>query len=129
MIELGDLREGVLGENLIEFYQSVFQLENIQVIGLGANLNCLNGILPSHDKMIQLSLYKQLIEATFRVKIPWVSGGSSVTVPLLLRKMLPGGINHFRLGETLFFGNNLITGKSIKGMKSNCSRCMPRLLK
>lgn len=118
MIELGDLREGVLGENLIEFYQSVFQLENIQVIGLGANLNCLNGILPSHDKMIQLSLYKQLIEATFRVKIPWVSGGSSVTVPLLLRKMLPGGINHFRLGETLFFGNNLITGKSIKGMKS-----------
>lgn len=118
MIELGDLREGVLGENLIEFYQSVFQLENIQVIGLGANLNCLNGILPSHDKLIQLSLYKQLIEATFRVKIPWVSGGSSVTVPLLMKKMLPKGINHFRLGETLFFGNNLITGTPIKGMKT-----------
>jgi ornithine racemase len=118
MIELGDLREGVLGENLIGFYQSVFQLENIQVIGLGANLNCLNGILPSHDKLIQLSLYKQLIEATFRVKIPFVSGGSSVTVPLLMKKMLPKGINHFRLGETLFFGNNLISGKPIKGMKS-----------
>lgn len=119
MIELGDLREGVLGENLIEFYRSVFQLDSIQVIGLGANLNCLNGILPSTDKMIQLSLYKQLIEATFKVKIPWISGGSSVTVPLLLRKSIPSGINHFRLGETLFFGNDLITGRTIRGMKPN----------
>jgi predicted amino acid racemase len=33
--------------------------------------------------------------------------------------MLPAGINHFRVGETLYFGNNLVTNKTIKGMKSN----------
>lgn len=119
MVEMGDLREGVLGDNLVEFYSSIFKLPNIKVVGLGTNLNCLSGVMPSHDKLIQLSLYKQLIEASFKVKIPFLTGGSSVTIPLLLKKMLPAGINHFRIGETLYFGNNLVTNKTIKGMKSN----------
>lgn len=117
MIEMGDLREGVMGEDLIDFYSSIFKLPNIIVIGIGTNLNCLNGIMPTHDKMVQLSLYEQLIEATFNKKIPWVSGGSSVTIPMIFKKLIPKGVNHFRVGETLFFGNNLITGKAIKGMK------------
>jgi ornithine racemase len=119
MIEMGDLREGVMGEHLIDFYARVFKLPNIEVIGLGTNLNCLNGIMPTHDKMIQLSLYKQLIEVKFNKKIPWISGGSSVTIPMIYEKMIPKDINHFRIGETLFFGNNLITGKAIKGMKQD----------
>ena len=89
MIEMGDLREGILGEDLVDFYSSVFKLPNIEVIGLGTNLNCLNGIMPTHDKMVQLSLYKQLIEAKFNKKIPWISGGSSVTIPMIYKKMLP----------------------------------------
>jgi ornithine racemase len=119
MIEMGDLREGVMGDSLIDFYADIFRLPNIEVIGIGTNLNCLNGVMPSHDKLIQLSLYKQLIEATFKRKIPWVSGGSSITIPLLMRKMLPIGINHFRIGETLYFGNDLVTGETIKGMKKD----------
>lgn len=116
MIELGDLREGVMGEDLIDFYGEIFKLENIKVVGLGANLNCLNGVMPSTDKLIQLSLYKQLIEAKFNKKIPWVSGGTSVVIPLLLTKQLPKGINHFRIGETLFFGVNLFNGGLVEGM-------------
>lgn len=119
MIEMGDLREGVLGEELMNFYSKIFELPNIDVIGIGANLNCLSGVMPSHDKLIQLSLYEQLIEARFHQKIPWVTGGSSVTIPLLLKKLVPIGNNHFRIGETLYFGNNLVTGKTIKGMKTD----------
>ncbi|MCF8236416.1 MAG: alanine/ornithine racemase family PLP-dependent enzyme [Bacteroidales bacterium] len=117
MIEMGDLREGVVGERLLDFYSSIFKLPNIEVIGLGTNLNCLNGVMPTHDKMVQLSLYKQLIEARFNKKIPWVSGGSSVTIPLIFKKLIPAGVNHFRVGETLYNGKNLITEKTIKGMK------------
>lgn len=119
MVEMGDLREGVMGDELIDFYSSVFKLSNIEVIGLGTNLNCLNGIMPTHDKMVQLSLYKQLIEARFNKKIPWISGGSSVTIPMIYKKLIPKGVNHFRIGESLFFGNNLITNKPIKGMKND----------
>mgnify|MGYP002619782437 CR=1 FL=1 len=119
MIEMGDLREGVLGENLVNFYESVFELPNIEVVGFGTNFNCLYGVMPSHDKLVQLSLYKQIIELKFNRKIKWISGGSSVTLPMILKKQLPKGINHFRVGETLYFGNNLVTGKPIKGMKDD----------
>ncbi len=119
MIELGDLREGIMGSDLIGFYKAIFELPHIKVAGIGTNLNCLNGVMPSQDKLIQLSLYKQLIEATFEVEIPWVTGGTSVTIPLLLNKQLPAAINHFRVGETLYFGLNLFTGKVFDGMYDN----------
>ncbi|MFD2516034.1 alanine racemase [Pontibacter locisalis] len=116
MIEMGDLREGVMGESLIHFYEQVFELPNISVIGLGANFNCLHGVMPTRDKLVQLSLYKQVIEAKFNRRIPWVSGGTSVTIPLLFNHQLPQGINHFRIGEALFFGLNLFTGETFEGM-------------
>ncbi len=119
MIELGDLREGILGEHLLEFYKKVFDLPNIKVVGIGANLNCLNGVMPSKDKLIQLSLYEQLIEAKFGRKIEYVTGGSSVMIPLLQKKQIPKGINHFRVGETLFFGIDLFLNKTIPKMKSD----------
>lgn len=119
MIEMGDLREGVVGENVIEFYSSVFKLPGIKIVGLGTNLNCLHGVMPSQDKLIQLSLYKQLIEVKFDRNIPWVSGGTSVTIPLLLKNMRPMGINHFRVGEILYFGLNLFTMKTVRGMKDD----------
>jgi len=128
MIEMGDLREGVMGNNLMDFYERVFKLPNIEVIGLGTNLNCLSGVMPSHDKLIQLSLYNQLIEAKFQRKIRWVSGGSSVTIPLLMKKLVPVGVNHFRVGETLFLGNNLINGKPIKGMKQDVFKLFAQII-
>lgn len=119
MVETGDLREGVMGDHLLDFYAKVFDLPNLEIIGLGTNLNCLNGVLPSADKLIQLSLYKQIIELKFNKKIPWVSAGTSVTIPLMLRKQLPKGVNHFRIGETLYFGVDLVEEKTIEGMHDN----------
>ncbi len=117
MIELGDLREGVMGEELMDFYASVFELPNIKVTGIGANLNCLYGVMPSEDKLVQLSLYKQLIEAKFNRQIPWVTGGTSVVIPLVFRQQIPNGVNHFRIGETLYFGLDLFSGEVIEGME------------
>ena len=119
MIELGDLREGILGEHLMAFYKKIFELPNIKISGIGANLNCLSGVMPSKDKLIQLSLYEQLIEAKFGKKIDFVSGGSSVMIPLLLSKQIPKGVNHFRIGETLFFGVDLFTNNTIPKMKND----------
>mgnify|MGYP000043863759 CR=1 FL=1 len=116
MIEMGDLREGVLGEELLNFYEQVFSLPNIEIRGIGTNLNCLSGVMPTQDKLIQLSLYKQLIEAKFNVKIPWVSGGTSVAIPLMLKNARPMAVNHFRIGEALFFAKDLFTGETIEGM-------------
>jgi predicted amino acid racemase len=119
MIELGELREGVLGEDFMDFYESIFKLQNIKVVGIGANLSCLYGVLPNHDKLIQLSLYEQLIEAKFNKHIPYVSGGSSVTIPLIFQNLLPKGINHFRVGETLFLGTDVYNNTKFRKMYSD----------
>jgi len=116
MIEMGDLREGVMRDDLVDFYEKVFRLPGLEVVGLGTNLNCLHGVMPDGDKLIQLALYKQIIELRFKKKIPLVSGGTTVTIPLLLNNQLPSGINHFRVGEALFFGKDLFSDGVIEGM-------------
>lgn len=117
MVELGDLREGILGENLEEFYSKIFKLKGIEVIGLGTNLNCLHGVMPSEDKLLQLCMYKKILELKFNKKLPYISGGTTVTLPLLLKsKKFPLDVNHFRVGEALFFGADLFEEKTIKGM-------------
>lgn len=116
MIEMGDLREGVMRDDLVDFYEKVFRLPGLEVVGLGTNLNCLHGVMPDGDKLIQLALYKQIIELRFKKEIPLVSGGTTVTIPLLLNNQLPDGINHFRVGEALFFGKDLFSDGVIDGM-------------
>ena len=117
MIELGDLREGIMGENLLNFYEQIFELPHIEVVAIGTNLNCLHGVMPSEDKLIQLCLYKQLIESRFNRKIPFITGGTSVVLPLLRQHRVPKGINHFRIGEALFFGNDLFSGGAANDME------------
>lgn len=119
MIEMGELREGVLREEFLDFYESVFELPNIEVIGIGTNLTCMYGVLPSHDKLIQLSLYVKVIEAKFNRKIPFISGGTSVTIPLIFQNLLPADINHFRVGESFFMGTEPYHNEPIEGMCTN----------
>lgn len=119
MLELGELREGVKTEDFIDFYESVFNQKNIEVIGLGANLNCLYGVLPNRDKLLHLTLYQQIIEAKFNKKMPFVSGGSSVTIPLIFQNLLPEGVNHFRVGETLFLGTDVYNDVPLEQMSNH----------
>ncbi len=128
MIEMGDLREGVMGDELVDFYRQVLRMPNITISGIGTNLNCLNGVMPTQDKLIQLSLYKQLVEAKLGISIPWVSGGTSVAIPLILRNVRPMAVNHFRIGEALFFGKDLFTGQTIDGMNDEVFRLRAEII-
>ncbi|MEZ4912012.1 MAG: alanine racemase [Saprospiraceae bacterium] len=116
MIELGELREGILRTEVLRFYESVFKLSHIEVVGIGSNLGCMYGVAPSYDKLIQLSLYKELISAKFNRDLKYVSGGTSITLPLIESKMIPKGINHFRVGEAAFFGISPLDKKQFKSM-------------
>lgn len=119
MIELGDLREGILPGSLVAFYEQVFDLPNIRVVGLGANLGCLAGAVPGIDQLDQLELYRELLELKFRRKIPKISAGSSAVLPLLRQGTLPRSVNHFRVGESLFLGTDLIEGGTLPGLRND----------
>jgi len=128
MIELGELREGVMGDQFIGFYAKVFDLPGIDVVGIGTNLTCMYGVLPNQDKLIQLCLYKQLIETKFDKVIPYISGGSSVTIPLIDRGLLPKGINHFRIGETLFLGTDVYNSKPFDHLHNDVFRLFAEII-
>lgn len=119
MIEMGELREGIEREGLIPFYKKLYRLKNIEVIGLGTNLGCMVGIQPTYDKMIQLVLYKQLLEAKFKHNLDYVSGASSITLPLLEKGKIPKGINHFRIGEAVFLGTSPLNNQPFLDLHTN----------
>ena len=110
MIEVGDLREGILPGSLVRFYEHVFDLSNIEVLGIGANLGCLAGLAPNIDQFTHLILYRELLELRFKRRLPFISAGSSAVLPMVLDGTLPKAINHFRIGESIFLGTDLVNG-------------------
>lgn len=119
MIELGELREGVQRDDIMDFYEQVFELTNIEVIGIGSNLGCMYGVEPSYDKLLQLSLYKELISAKFNKKLKYISGGTSITLPMLDNNNIPKDINHFRIGEAAFFGISPLENKPFRELNTD----------
>src|SRR5699024_1319110 len=128
MIELGELREGVMREEFVNFYQKVFNLPSIKVTGIGSNLTCMYGVLPSEDKLLQLCLYKQLVEAKFNQVIPYISGGASVTIPLIYNKTLPNDVNHFRVGDSLFLGSNIIHNTTFSNLNADVFKLYAQII-
>lgn len=119
MIELGDLREGVLPADLEQFYERTFALDNVHVLGIGANLGCLSGAVPNIDQLTQLVIYQELLELKYDRPLPIISGGSSSLLPLLLAGRLPREINHFRIGEAVFLGTDLVNGGTLAGLRDD----------
>lgn len=119
MIEMGELREGVMRDKVVEFYEYIFNLTRVEVIGIGTNLGCMYGIEPTYDKLIQLSLYKELIEAKFKKKMELVSGGSSINLPMLNSGRIPKNINHLRIGEAVFFGTSPLDEKQFMDLHTD----------
>lgn len=111
MIELGELREGIKQSDIMTFYEKVFDLSNIEVIGIGSNLGCMYGIAPTYEKLLQLTQYKALISDKFKKDLKFISGGSSITLPLIENQTIPTDINHFRIGEAAFFGVTPLTNQ------------------
>ena len=128
MIELGDLREGVLPTHLTAFYEQVLALENVEVMGVGSNLGCMFGAIPSVEQMAQLSLYRELLELKFGKKLLLISAGSTAALPLLLDGQMPRTINHYRIGEALFLGSDLSSGGSLPGLRTDAVEIEGRVL-
>ena len=116
MVELGDLREGILPKNLNEVVKQVMNLPNLELIGIGANLGCQSGVAPDQKNMNELSLIMNNVEADFKIKLEWCSGGNSANLPWLTAGGEPDRLNHLRLGEALLLGREPLTRTIIKGL-------------
>lgn len=116
MVEMGDLREGVHREELSAVVERALELPGLQVIGLGTNLNCLSGVMPNEDKLVQLGMLREIVALRHGVRLPHISAGTTVTIPLLRSGRVPPEVNHFRVGEALYFGRDLVGGGVLEDM-------------
>ncbi|MEO9871987.1 alanine/ornithine racemase family PLP-dependent enzyme [Ekhidna sp.] len=104
MIELGDLREGIMPIDLNRTVRSILKLQGIQLAGIGTNLACFGGIKPNERKMKQLSSMANDLEKRFKISLPIVSGGNSANYNWFESTGDLGRINNLRLGESIFLG-------------------------
>ena len=116
MVELGDLREGVMPTELNETVRHVLRLPTLRLRGIGANLACRNGIEPSVENMGDLSAMVESVETTFDTKIDVVSGGNSANLDWALSASPPGRINDLRLGESILLGREPLHRRPIPGL-------------
>ena len=81
MVDLGDLREGIWPTDLMEICREVIDLKGVRIAGIGTNLTCFGGVLPSRKNMKELVGYAEQIEVNFHIKLDIISGGNSSSLP------------------------------------------------
>ncbi len=116
MVELGDLREGVLPCDLIPFVRKAIALSNIKVIGIGCNLACYGGVKPESKNMRMLCELVEAIESEFDISLEIVSGGNSANYEWYNSDSAIGKINNLRIGESILLGRETLSRKAIPGL-------------
>ena len=116
MLELGDLREGIMPLDLDITIKHVLELEGIELLGLGTNLACFGGIMPDKEKMEQLSTIAGSVEKKFGLNLTFISGGNSANYNWFISTNDIGRINSLRIGESIYLGRETINRKAISGL-------------
>jgi predicted amino acid racemase len=116
MVELGDLREGIMPGDIENTVRETLRFPNIALKGIGTNLACRSGVSPDAKNMAELSTLADSIEATFGQKLSIVSGGNSGNLQWALSGADTGRINDLRLGESLLLGREPLHRQPIDGL-------------
>ena len=115
MVDLGDLREGVWPDDLLPMVREVVELPGIRIAGLGTNLSCYGGVMPSEKNMNQLVDYAHRIETAFGITLRYISGGNSSSLNLIASGKMPRAVNHIRIGEGILLGRETVNRSAWPG--------------
>jgi predicted amino acid racemase len=116
MVELGDLREGLMPADLDNTIEKVIGLDGIDLVGIGTNLACFGGIKPDNEKMESLSSIAGDVEKKYGLILKLVSGGNSANYNWFVTANNVGRINNVRLGESIYLGCETLQRKPIPGL-------------
>lgn len=119
MVELGDLREGMLPGDVPDFVGEVLGLPGCRLVGLGTNLACRSGVVPDEDKMEQLSAIVDETEERFGIHVDVVSGGNSANLDWAASAVDIGRVNDLRVGEAILLGRETLRRQPIDGLHTD----------
>lgn len=121
MVDLGDLREGFFNkEDIISACEEVNSISGVKLMGIGTNLSCYGGVVPTCENLGRLTEIKESIENRIGRSLDIVSGGNSSSYQLVEAGKMPCGVNNLRLGTMLLLGHDEVNDKWIKGTYHDC---------
>lgn len=120
MVELGDLREGIMPDDLEETVRRTLTFSHIDLRGIGASLGCFNGVIPDGINMGELSRLADDLDQKFcassNLVTRTISGGNSSNLKWALSGNSIGRINELRLGESILMGIDPLYREPIEGL-------------
>jgi predicted amino acid racemase len=116
MVELGDLREGILPCDVEAMVEQVIRLRGVKLSGIGTNLACFGGVRPTEANMQALSSIVGKLERKYGVSFEIVSGGNSANYQWFVSTPDVGLVNHLRIGEAILMGCDTLNREQIPGL-------------
>lgn len=118
MVDLGDLREGMMPSALPAFLERVNAMDHVDVAGIGVNLTCYGAIVPDEDNMGRLAELAAQSERQLGRPL-LVSGGNSGAVGMVAAGRMPAAIDNLRIGETILLGVDVLTREPTLGLHTD----------
>ncbi len=128
MVDMGDLREGVWPDRAVDLVCEAARLPHIDVIGLGTNLACYGGVIPTVENMRALIECRDACREASGLPLETLSGGNSANLPLLASGGMPAEINHFRIGEAIILGRNVLDRSPLPGTRQDGVRVVAEII-
>lgn len=119
MVELGDLREGIMPADLEATVRETLRFPGVSFKGIGTNLACRSGVAPDAANMAALSALAESIAGKLGQKVTVVSGGNSANLNWALDSEDIGRINNLRLGESILLGCETLHREPIDGLHTD----------
>ncbi len=119
MVELGDLREGIMPVDLEQAARVVVDLPGVTLDGIGTNLACQSGVVPDTTNMAALSRLTASIESACGVALEVVSGGNSASLDWALDTDPIGRVNDLRLGESILLGRQPLDRRPLADLRTD----------
>ena len=128
MVDVGDLREGIWPDRLVSVVQQAAKLPNIEIVGLGTNLTCYGGVIPTSENMEMLVDLRDICRKATGLALDMISGGNSANLPLLASGGMPKEVNHFRIGEAITLGRNVLDRSPWPGTRQDTIRVVAEVI-
>jgi predicted amino acid racemase len=119
MIDVGDLREGLWPEELPAFARAAARLEGVRIVGVGTNLSCYGGVVPTEDNLHTLVACAEVAEGVLDRPLARVSGGATNALPLVAAGVMPARVNELRVGEGILIGCDTVARAPLPGTRQD----------
>ena len=113
MVDVGDLREGVLQENVLDITKQIASFKEIKLVGLGTNMGCFGGVLPSPKNLGILVEMGHAVEHQLGLNLEIISGGGTSSLFLVEKNQVPVGVNQLRIGEGILLGTDTTNSRKL----------------